>query len=361
MSAKHTRAGLLLFLFFAVALASQIAAQDLTGEKIPRRVFFAPAQVDPGVALSSLRALPEFLYTEISARQPIVRVESAEQATTTVTVSVRMPGPSVEVRLTENGKEVAKVSFVSDNFADLAKYVEKASAELAPHLGFVAPVIKSAETSGSASLVQKVQLADRFARPIELSIDGIGLIRFQPGETPAGGEFGFDPMPVTLRFTYFPSRSLGFDGALLTYSGTRLSFGEWQSSPTPFPVTRALLILPGVGVKYRSLGTVFAAFAATVYAGYGYVTNITSQSLGQNNNGQFVPFLNAGASTSIFYTLIQFASNIGYNISPQLAVRAGISLNMSPTIFFNSGIFGYPTRGNSFYIQYLSLGFSYRP
>jgi hypothetical protein len=126
-------------------------------------------------------------------------------------------------------------------------------------------------------------------------------------------------------------------------------------------VTRSLLLLPGIGVKYRSLGTVFAAFAATVYAGYGYVTNVSSQTLGQSQNGQFAPFLDAGASTSIFYSLIQFASNIGYNISPQLAVRVGITLDLSPPIFFGSSIFGYPSQGNSFFIQYLSLGLSYRP
>lgn len=335
-----------------------VTAQTQSTDKIPRRVYFAPAVVDSGVHQPEARKIPDYLYTAISAQQPIVRVERADQAASIVQVSVTTPGPSVEVRLLEADKVVAKVSFVAATFTDLARYIQKTAADLAPHLGFVAPEIK--RSSSSQELIQRVELSNRLARPSELSIEGIGLIRFPPNEGPPGSAFGFDPMPVILRYSYFPSRSLGIDGSLLTYYGTRLSFGETLNN-TVYPVTRALLLLPGIGVRYRSLGTVFAAFSATVYGGYGYVTNVAGEAIGDNRNGQFQQFLASGASKSIFYTLFRFASEIGYNFSSQFAARAGVALDLSPTTFFNSPIFGYPSQGNSFFLQYLTLGVSYRP
>jgi hypothetical protein len=343
---------------------AQAASQELAGNKIPRRVYFAPAVIGNGAQEPLLRKIPSYLYTEISARQPIVRVDTPESANSVIRVSVGMPGPSVEVRLFDKGVEVTKVSFVSDNFTDLARYVKKTAADLAPHLGFVSPTVRRIETNGrtagNEALIQKVRPLDRFARPIEISIDGVGFMRFLPGEVPVGQAFGFEPLPIVFRFTYFPSRSLGFDGSLLTYFGSRLTFGQ-ASANTSSPLTRSLLLLPGIGVKYRSPGTIFASLSATLYAGYGYVTNISSQSIGSYRNGRFQLFLTPGTSTSIFYSLMRFASDIGYNISPHLALRTGVALDLSPNIFFNSGPFGYPSQGNSFFIQYLTLGFSYRP
>ncbi len=347
-----------LILVLALGASAAATAQDQATEKIPRRVYFAPAVVDTAVEQPEAHKIPDYLYTAISAQQPIVRVDGADQANSIVRVEVKNPGPSVEVTLLESGNVVAKVSFVAANFTDLARYVQKTAADLASHLGFVTPVVK--RSTSSQALIQKVELSNRLARPSELSIEGLGLIRFQPNEGPPGSTIGFDPLPLILRYSYFPSRSLGIDGSLLTYYGTRLSFGETFNN-TVYPVTRALLLLPGVGVRYRSLGTVFAAFSATLYGGYGYVTNIAGETIGDNRSSQFQPFLAAGASTSIFYMLIRFASEIGYNFSSQFAVRAGVALDLSPTVFFNTQIFGYPAQGNSFFLQYLTLGISYRP
>ena len=341
-----------------VAASVAVSAQTQASEKIPRRVYFAPAVVDSGVHQPEASKIPDYLYTAISAQQPIVRVDRPGQAASIIRVSVTTPGPSVEIRLLESDKVVAKVSFVAANFTDLARYVQKTAADLAPHLGFVAPEIK--RSSSSQELIQRVELSNRLARPSELSIEGIGLIRFPPSEGPPGSSFGFDATPIILKYSYFPSRSLGVEGSLLTYYGTRLSFGETFSN-TVYPVTRSLLLLPGVGVRYRSLGTVFATFSATLYGGYGYVTNIAGEAIGDNRNGQFQQFLASGASKSIFYTLLRFASEIGYNFSSHFAARAGVALELSPNTFSNTPLFGYPSQGNSFFLQYLTLGVSYRP
>lgn len=347
----------------AVTSAFPLLSQELSSPKIPRRVYFAPALIEQGINDPTLRMIPDYLYTAISSRQPIVRVENAAQANSVVQVQVSSPGPSVVVRLLEENSEVAKVSFVDNNFADLATYVDRTAADLVPHLGLVEPKAQQSSGTGQAAatgnqaLIQKVRLADRFARPIELSVDGLGLMRFTPNSVPSGRAFGFDPTPVVLHFTYFTSRSLGWEASLFTYYGERITFGRIDNTYSS-PISRSFLIMPGFGVKYRSLGTIYATFSGSLYAGYGHVKNVTSQTVYDNNQGVF---LYSGQSRSIIYTLLRFSSGFGYNISPRLAAYAGITLDLSPLVFFGSNPLGYPTDGNSFYIQFLSLGLSYRP
>lgn len=350
----------------ALLLCSVLPAfsQEVSSLKIPRRVYFAPVVVVGNVDQAVIKRIPDYLYTTISARQPIVRVDSADNANSVIEVAASSPGPSIEVRLLEKGELVKKVSFLGSNFSDLARFIEKTAVDLAPHLGFVEPKVERAGggsgPTGNQALIQRVRLADKFARPIELSIDGLGFTRLGGGDAPPGADFGFDFTPVIFNFVYFSSRSLGLQASLLTYYGDRLSFGSPQNRTSPGPWTRALLLLPGIGVKYRSLGTLFASFSANVYAGYGRVTNVSSQAVGSNQGSTFQIFLNPGASASIFYTLIRFVTGFGYNLSPKWAVRASVATNLSPTAFFNNG-FGYPSNGNSFFLQYLTLGASYRP
>ncbi len=360
----RSRLGALIGIALLLCCALPAFSQETSSLKIPRRVYFAPAVVVGNVDEPAIKQIPDFLYTAISSRQPIVRVDSADKANSVIEVAASSPGPSIEVRLLEKGALVKKVSFLGSNFSDLARFIEKTAVDLAPHLGFVEPKVEQvgggSGATGNQALVQRVQLAEKFAKPIELSIDGLGFTRLGGGDAPPGGDFGFDLTPVVLNFVYFSSRSLGLQASLLTYYGDRLSFGTPSNSTLPGPWTRALLLLPGIGVKYRSLGTLFASFSANLYAGYGYVTNVSSQAVGSNQNASFQVFLNPGASASIFYMLIRFVTGFGYNLSPQWAINAGVTTNLSPAAFGNN-LFGYPSNGNSFFLQYLTFGASYRP
>ena len=346
-----------------VGIAS-VFSQEPTSGKIPRRVYFPPAVVAPGITDATLLAIPDYLYTAISALQPIVRVDSTTKANSVVEVSISDPGPSVVVRLMNKNVEAAKVSFVAESFTDVARYVEKTARDLAPRLGMVAPTVEQTNEQGvvtkNQALIQKVQIADRFARPLELSIEGPSLIRTSSGGSSGSLPVGIDPVPVVFQVAYFLSRSIGIDASLLSYYGTRLGFGRPQNSSSG-QYTRSFLLLPGVGVKYRSLGAVFATFSAAAYAGYGYVTNISSLPLGSNTTTGFQLFLDPGASKSIFYTLLRFSSDFGYNISPKLAAHLGVALNLNPIGIAGGTPLGYPTDDNSFFLQYLTVGLSYRP
>lgn len=356
-----------IFTVVTVALVAVFpgVAQELHSYKIPRRVYFPPATITHGVSDPTMKQIPDYLYTEISAQQPIVRVDSSSRANSVVEVSISEPGPKVVVRLLTKGTEVKRVSFVAQDYVQVARFIGKAAAELAPLLGMVEPVIEKTneqgKPTGNSALIQKVHLADSFARPIELSIEGTTLLRNSGGGSSGASTFGFEAMPVVFHFAYYFSRSVGIDASFLTYYGTRIGFGQPQNSSLAGPYTRALLLLPGVGVEYRSLGTLFATFSGSLYAGYGYVTNISSQPVGSNSSSGFRTFLGTGASTSIFYSMIRFATDFGYNFSPQFALHLGVAMNLSPFGLFGSNPFGYPTNGNSFFLQYLTVGVSYRP
>lgn len=348
----------------AVAVALPGFSQELTAPKIPRRVYFPPAAIAQGVTNPALKAVPDYLYTEISAQQPIVRVDSASAANSVVEVSVTQPGPSIVVRLVTKGVEVLTVSGTASTGTEITRLVRKAASELTPHLGMVEPVVErtneQGKPTGNQALIQKVQLADSFARPIELSLEGPSLLRGSSATGSGIPQIGLDPVPLIVHVAYFFSRSIGIDASLFSYYGTRIGFGRPQTSTTG-PYTRSLLLLPGIGVKYRSLGRLFATFSVGAYAGYGYVTNLLSQPVGTVTQSGFQLFLNAGASKSIFYTLLRFASDFGYNLSPRLALHVGVALNLDPFGLFGTNPFGYPTDDSSFFLQYLTLGVSYRP
>jgi hypothetical protein len=341
------------------ALSPAAFGQDGLYAKIPQRVYFVPVQQNGGPTDAVLAAIPDYLYTTISARQPIVRVANPSNAGAVVTVSESTAKKGgVTVRLMENGREVDRSEFSGGDYAELSSFVERTAESFAKHLGFVEPKIVRASES-TAGLIRRVQRADEYARPTELSLDVAGVLRFNPSRVAGSGALILDPFPVVFSLTRYRTRNFGFVGSLWSYYGNSFSFGQTETSRTA-GLTRSLFILPGIGVMYRSLGDVYATFSARFYGGYGYVTNTTSERIGSDNTGSFIPFLDPGASKSIFFMLLHFSSDVGYNLTPRLALRTGLSFDIHPTVFFGEGILPYPLQGGEFFMHFLSLGVVYR-
>ncbi|HUZ16909.1 MAG TPA: hypothetical protein VMV68_00865, partial [Spirochaetia bacterium] len=346
-------------------LAAGASAQEVGYAKVPQRVFFPPLQSPPAAHDPAYAMVPDYLYTAICALQPIVRAAKEGEAQSIVQVVASTVSRSLSVRLIEGGKVVDEASFTGGDNSALTAFVDATARRFAPHLESIAPRIDRVAPTTSDSgvdqeLVRRVEHEDALARPIELSLSAAGLMRFLSGSSANGQVASIQPTPVVFDFAWYPDRGVGIDASVLTYYGTALSFGRTQTNGS-VGLSRSFLVLPGIGVRYRSLGDVFAAFSAIFYGGYGYVTNIASDTIGSyNNSSTFVPFLSPGQSRSIFFMLIRLATDVGYVINDHFSVDGGITLSLNPRVFASASSV-VPTDGNDAFMQYLTLGVVYRP
>jgi hypothetical protein len=346
-------------------LAAGASSQEVGYAKVPQRVFFAPLQSVPAANDPAYAMVPDYLYTAISALQPVVRVAKEGEAQSVVRIFQSDSSRSLSVRLIEGGKVVDEASFAGGDNRALTAFIDATARSFATHLDSIAPRIDRIAPTTSDSgvdrgLVRRAEHEVALARPIELSLSAAGFLRFLSGSSSNGQVSSVQPTPVVFDFSWYPDRGVGIDVSLLTYYGTALSFGRTQTNGLA-GLSRSFLLLPGIGVRYRSLGDVFAAFSAIFYGGYGYVTNLTSDTIGSyNNTSTFVPFLSPGQSSSIFYMLIRLATNVGYVINDHFSVDGGITLSLNPRVFASATTV-VPTDGNDAFMQYLTLGVVYRP
>lgn len=342
----------LLLLAAGVAAWAQDAASQGDFPKVPRRVYLAPVEPAREVTRADYRSAPLFLYTAISAIEPIVRVARPEAAQSVVRMGVTGAGRGLSVRLLENGRVIKQASFAGGDDIEFARFIDATAKEFAPEMGFVEPRVElvggTQGTGSSAALIQRVREEQQVARPFELSATASGLMRSLTGNSPS---LTYQATPVVLDFVWYPSDTFGLVGSLWTAYGTGIGFNFSSSGSV-----RSLFLLPGIGVQYRSLGKVFASFAAVYYAGYLHMQNLTSQPLGTSTNSgsTFVPFLDANGSRSAFVMDIHVASDIGITLTPRLMAKTGVTFDVSPDLFVNKP-YGFVL------LQYLTIGVVYRP
>jgi len=338
--------------------------------RIPQRVYFPPVTGNSADLNAALAELPDYLFTEIADLQPIVKVEDEAAANSVIFVETSQSGGNTEVTVRlESYGEVQSTQTLTDyqGISDIAPFVHKAAATFAPLLQFVEPkLVRTQEAEGevqsyAAELVANVELADRLARRYELSLSASGLIRMDEGgsDSSSGQTLFLSALPLIAEVGWYPWRSTGLVASIFFHYTDAFDFGEQQSSNGTGDA-ETLLLLPGIGITYRTLDRVSARIGATFYGGYGRVTNTSGDAIGSYNNGTFELFLNPDESTSIFYMTLRLYAGVGYNISPRLAAVSSIAVYLFPPMLVGFENLGYPTQGNSFFFHYFSLGISYR-
>lgn len=307
---------------FSIALLAFFPAHAETQEiveKIPQRVYFSMSgEIPPIEERRTIASLPEIYYTTVSDRQPIVRVENPEEAHSLVEIEAEeiSEGVAIRVRLIREGEEVYSDDFpYTGNIDTLLAFVDQSSNGMSGYLSLVEPKVIVAEEVQDTELrqmVQKIDFADKTAKPFELTLWLSGLTRnFDFDMQPADR---FSIFPLNLEAAWFPSRNIGIKVSLL-FDYFDIS-GDTDFEPN-------LFIFPGVGFQYRTLGRITAGFGVTQYFG------------GVIANGEFS-----------FIPLTAFEPSLGVNITPWLGVKVRFGFGLNTSFFFGGGDSSFATDYN---------------
>lgn len=305
-------AGLLCICFLITlftAFPASSGAQEIV-EKIPQRVYFSMSgEIPPIEERKTIASLPEIYYSTVSNRQPIVRVEEAEEAHSLIEIEAEAisGGVAVRVRLLRQGEEVYSDDFPYTGDIDtLLAFVDRSSGRMSGYLGLVEPKIIIAEEVQDTELrqmVQKIDFADRTAKPFELTLWLSGLSRnFDDYMQPVDR---FSIFPLDLEAAWFPSRNIGIKVSLLF---------DYFDIASDADLAPNLFIFPGIGFQYRTLGRITAGFGITQYFG------------GVIANGGFS-----------FIPLTTFEPSLGVNITPWLGIKVRFGFGLNTGFFFGGG------------------------
>ncbi|TVQ38508.1 MAG: hypothetical protein EA384_09030 [Spirochaetaceae bacterium] len=362
---KATLAALVCVLLSAQAAWSQVELLP----RVPRRVLFDVEAVDPPEAATqraldaALQRVPDFLYSRISELQPVVRVYEPAQANSIVRTVVDPEGSLVSVALIEAGVELQRFELAVTGELDvLTGFVNHTARELAPVLGFVVPevvVIRQPDDDPRAQVVRDVVLADQLASRFEFTLWASGLMRsLESGDDAGRARIAIDPLAFDA--TWFFRRNAGLTGSIWLHYSDLLYFGRTPDGDPARDQTSSLFLLPGVGITYRTLQRVSASAGATLYAGPAWVTNDSDVAIGEDEDG-FDVWLEAGESTTVFYSLLMLHGGIGLSVTPRWTVRTRFCILISPrTLIGQEEGVNYPSAGSGGMFHYFSLGIGYR-
>lgn len=358
------RSRFLLTVFLASVVGAAAGAQTALVPRIPRRVLFADPTGVELIADVEIRALlerlPDYLYTTVSELQPVVRVVAEEEARSRVDVVV--DSDSLIVRLVADTDEPEQRSLGRPfDSQELLAFVDEASEWLAGSLGLVEPLVlvtQSEQAVARRQVIEEVEFADQLATPWELTLWASGVLRLldfsQESIVPKVELF-----PAIFDATWYFQRYLGLTTSLWYQQTGYLYFGE-DSSGLPGD-TYAWLILPGVGITYRTLDVLSANIGAILYAGPVIVTNNDSVTIGDDSSSGFAPFLDPGQTKTILFTTLLLQGGVSYNLSTQWSVRTRFSLSMYPLMLIGlDSVNWYPNSGNAAFFTYFSLGATFR-
>ena len=358
-------------------LAGVAAAQSPIAPAVPRRVHISPVDGISSVRETERAAfiarLDEYLYTSISALQPIVRVHDAAEAFSTITLLVS--GGTITATLRTGGMEPVPESVSAESTpARLAEWVHETAAVFAPALGFVEPAVirsEAAVPSVRQQAIDSVDLADRLATPWELTLWALGLMRSDIGS--AHGRLVPVILPVMVDAAWFPRRYLGLSASLWIQRTNALTFGRREGSDAEPGSATTVLALVGAGVEYRTLGRVGASVGISLYGGPAFVRNTSGVAIGRSISDEFGEplfrvFLSPDEAKMVFYTSTLFEGGLTWNPTDRLSARVRFCMAINPlmlvglseTVQRAESPGWYPLDGNSAIIFYLPIGFTYR-
>jgi len=358
---------LLVFQILLIAV-SPLFGQALT--KIPRRVAFVQED-DDAVRDAAQQAitggLADYLYTNIAARQPLVRVASRERARSTVLVVTRTRGELllIEVKLVEDGRtrEASEFRLEKDaaNLEEYTGFIEETSAAFAPYLDPVEPVVRAAELGDEEELrevIRETDYADSLNKRFELTLWLSGLTRVYHDSLRDDPDVlenrEFTVFPLIFDASYYLNRSFGLTFSFYFDYGDFFAFDTVDELEDPVDKAEStnVFLLPGLGISYRTLGLFSAQFSVLFY--YGAVHVDAVDAVGAIGD--------AGASGWLSYSFLSLNSGLCWNFLPNVSLktRFGINWDLRQIIFMDSGVLPYEMSYNGLFFNFFSVGVSYR-
>lgn len=336
--------GPLLGLFFGLVSGPL----SLTGQEnlIPRRIAFEATSDIPPITV-------EILYAKLAALQPVVVAGSGEQPHNVITVETGDDSVNFVLRDADN-RTISVVPTARDDL-ESNEGIETACTDVAvswaPLLGLVEPVVREDVQRERDRLEAEVSLEERLATPFQTTLWIPAAIRLVLLSGDSGG--AVDPIwlwPLSAEFHWFPQESFGLTASFRFEYGDHISFASDSGNPVN---TDALILLPGVGVLFRTLGRFSAEFGIKVSFGAVRFT-IDADST--------VPPGLAGDTFWGFYPVFSIEPNLVWNFSDRWSLKArimGMDLNLIG-IAGDDSTRPYSADTNTIILTLLQLGFSYR-
>lgn len=353
----------LLFLVFAVT----VSADSLS--LIPRRVFFSQTSSVGSVdeerqALTS--ALVDYLYTTIAALQPVVRVEDSESAHSSVLVDLTRDGEAVKIQVALREKNQIQVArdfrlmAVDRGLDEYTGFINETARVFAPYLELVKPEVREVDFSDEKAMVEIVEETDfteKLNKRFEITLWLSGLTQVFHDPTVAEPEqISQRPLtvfPIIIDAAYYFNRSFGL--YLSFYSDYNEFFAfeiirDIDDNALYKAASKALFLLPGIGITYRTLGYVSAQFNLGFYYGWARVEGLDADG-GIAAHGEIV---------WINYSMLSLNFILGWNILPELAVKTKFGMNMDIVHLILMDSIAYDFSYNGVFFNFFSIGASYR-
>jgi hypothetical protein len=354
---------LVLGMVLAAARGAPDAGAQAALDKVPRPVYFAPAQVDGSLGKEGstlIAGTPEMLSTSIAALQTFDRVDAVGRARSVVTVSSTPDAGGkviVTIQLLEAGvvknKTAQSFAAASLDLSAFRTFIDQTAALFAPSLDPVTPESDVLKVSAQKELVQaakETDYLDTLDKRWEFTLWTTGLLRLLDSTGVNANQayyFGLDVFPLILEADWFFGRNLGLQFSFYVHSTNAFDFGN-NSRHNAF----GLFLFPGIGIIYRTLGEISAEYALTVSVGGIYLS--ATQGDVRDQSGAVV--LPQGSSMwSNFSVKLRIAPTLVWSITPTTALKAGLGFDI---VF--PGMFSWYRDSPLADFQYLCIGAAYK-
>jgi len=355
----------LVLIFFV--FAASVFADSLN--LIPRRVFFSQTSNVEGIdeerqALTG--ALVDYLYTTIAALQPIVRVQGSERAHSSVLVDLAMDGETVKIQVALRDKNQIQVArdfrlvTVDRGLDEYTEFINETARVFAPYLELVKPEVREVDFSDEKAMVEIVEETDfteKLNKRFEITLWLSGLTQVFHDPTVAEPEQismrPFTVFPIIIDAAYYFGRSFGL--YLSFYSDFNEFFAfeiirDIDDNALDKAASKALFLLPGIGITYRTLGYLSAQFNVAFYYGWARVEALDN----------VAGVADAGEIAWINYSMLSLNFILGWNMLPEVAIKTKFGMNMDIVHLILMDSIAYEFDYNGIFFNFFSIGASYR-
>ncbi len=349
-------------LLLVAAVAASAAAQEKP-TKVLRSVYFPPVPADAALNKDTealIVGTPEMLAASIAALQPFTRADSADGARSVIAVTASPAAAgrvTVRIRLVEQGSTKTEASRdfsgTALNLESFRAFLGDTASRLAPLLG---PVDPESDVLTAASVEQLLQPAkdtdplNQVDKRLEFTLWATGLLRLLDstgvGNSGSGFYFGLGIPPLIAEADWFFRRNLGIQFSFYFNDTNAFDFGQNSRY-----AANGIFLFPGVGLIYRTLGTVSAELAITLSAGWIYLTANSGNVVNQQSS---VVLAQGSSVWSGLAGRIRISPALVWSMTPSIALKGSLGFDfIFPGVFpwYNSPLAD---------IQFLSIGIAYR-
>ena len=342
---RTPRGPLRLFIFPLLLLITfSVAGQE---ELILQRVYIAPFEAQTGEAGTEefpalYREAPEILYRLITTEQPVVRVESPENAHSIIECSAETTGFAEEeadevvllCRLRRDNEVVAEAKRrlplpPSHDVYDAA--LEETAGEFAQELGRVPPRVSLSQIETdreTEELLDQILFEEANAGTFEAAL-WTGIASKGISGSDEGDMITFVvPTHFVGEFSWFPSKNHGITGNLLFSRNDIRSYGRIPGSDDDddYAKSNNTLLLPGVGYTYRTLGKISGGLFIGYSVGAAQIEALEPLDLHDGTT------LEEGEKHSWLAHALTLRPFLTYSITPQWSLKSSVVFFLDPAL-----------------------------